>query len=123
MDNLDDKGRYAYDRLERVIHEKARLGILSSLLTQPEGLLFAELRDLVGLTDGNLSRHLKILEDEGVVDIHKAFVKKRPQTTCVLTVEGRTRFLSYLQALEQVIHDAKTATKKTSDTETPYVTA
>ncbi len=116
MNNKTDpehKGRYAYEGLERVIHEKARLGILTSLLTRPEGLLFGELREQVNLTDGNLSRHLKLLQEEGLVEIHKAFVKNRPQTTCCLTVSGRERFMAYLQALEQVIQDTKNATKKT----------
>ncbi|MDM8544994.1 transcriptional regulator [Candidatus Venteria ishoeyi] len=115
------KGRYAYERLERVIHEKARLGILTSLLTQPEGLLFSELRDLVGLTDGNLSRHLKVLQEESLVSIQKAFVNNRPQTTCLLTEDGRERFLNYLQALEQVIKDAETATKKTTKSESAWL--
>ncbi len=104
-------GRYAYDGLERVIHEKARLGILTSLLTRPEGLVFAELRDLVNLTDGNLSRHLKLLEQEGLLSIHKSFVNNRPQTLCQLTEAGRQRFLNYLQTLEQVIKDASKQTK------------
>lgn len=108
--SIEIKGRYAYDGLERVIHEKARLGILTSLLTRPTGLLFGELRELVNLTDGNLSRHLKVLQDEGLVEIQKDFVNNRPQTTCVLTRNGRERFIAYLQALEQVIKDAQNAT-------------
>lgn len=104
-----DKGRYAYQGLERAIHEKARLGILTSLLTKPEGLMFSELRDLVDLTVGNLSRHLHVLEEEGLVEIQKSFSGKRPQTTCTLTTEGRDRFVAYLHTLEQVIHDAQHA--------------
>ncbi len=105
VDNIQ-QGRYAYEGLERVMHEKARLSILTSLLTQSDGLLFSELKELCALTDGNLSRHIKVLEDEGLVEVHKRFYKKRPQTSCLLTNEGRTRFLGYLQALGQVIEDA-----------------
>jgi DNA-binding HxlR family transcriptional regulator len=99
-------GRYAYEGLDRVMHEKARLGILTSLSTRPEGLLFGELKQLCALTDGNLSRHLEALHEAGLVDIRKGFEKKRPQTLCLLSRHGRKRFQEYLVALEQVIHDA-----------------
>ena len=105
----ETSGRYAYYGLERVMHEKARLGILTSLLTRPQGLLFGDLKDLCQLSDGNLSRHLKVLEEEMLVEIHKSFHNNRPQTLCVLSAEGRTRFLAYLQELERVIHDAAQA--------------
>src|SRR6478735_808783 len=64
-----DKGRFAYDGLDRVIHEKARLGILTSLIGHPKGLLFGDLKALCGVTDGNLSRHLQVLEEAGLVQI------------------------------------------------------
>jgi DNA-binding MarR family transcriptional regulator len=75
-------GRFAYEGLERVIHEKARLGILTSLLAHPAGLAFTELRDLCSLTDGNLNRHLKVLVEAGLVVIEKLTHGNRPQTTC-----------------------------------------
>jgi DNA-binding MarR family transcriptional regulator len=99
-------GRFAYEGLERVLHEKARLGIMTSLVTQPEGLLFADLKRLCALTDGNLSRHLDVLREAGLVEVWKGFENKRPQTLCRLTVEGRQRFVAYLEELEQVIRDA-----------------
>jgi len=99
-------GRYAYEGLDRVMHEKARLGILTSLSTRPEGLLFGELKQLCALTDGNLSRHLEALHEAGLIEIRKGFEKNRPQTLCLLTRHGRKRFQEYLMALEQVIHDA-----------------
>lgn len=104
-------GRFAYDGLERLIHEKARLGIVSSLATHPEGLLFNDLKDLCALTDGNLSRHLQILHDGGLVEIWKGFRDNRPQTLCRLTAEGRRRFLEYVAVLESVVTDALTAVK------------
>lgn len=105
-------GRFAYDGLERAIHEKARLGIMTSLVTNPRGLLFGDLKDLCALTDGNLSRHLQVLHDEGLVEVWKGYHKKRPQTLCRLTDEGRRRFLGYITELENVIADALSAAGK-----------
>jgi DNA-binding transcriptional ArsR family regulator len=107
----DDKGRFAYEGLDRVIHEKARLGVLTSLVAHPKGLLFADLKTLCGLTDGNLSRHLQVLEEAGLVAIDKSFVQNRPQTSCRITVAGRKRYMDYLNVLEQVVRDAATAAK------------
>jgi DNA-binding MarR family transcriptional regulator len=104
-------GRFAYEGLDRVIHEKARLGVLTSLMGHPKGLAFADLKRLCGLTDGNLSRHLQVLEEAGFVDILKGYDEKRPQTICKITANGRRRFLSYLSVLEQVVRDAADATK------------
>src|SRR4029077_14315209 len=95
-------GRFAYDGLDRVIHEKARLGVLTSLVAHPRGLVFGELKRLCGLTDGNLSRHLQVLLEAGLVDILKGYEHNRPQTICRITAKGRRRFLSYLAVLEQV---------------------
>ncbi len=106
-------GRFAYDGLERVLHEKARLGILASLAAHPDGLLFNNLRELCALTDGNLSRHLQVLEEAGLVEIWKRFRERRPQTLCRLTAEGRERFLAYIEELERVVQDAA-ALRKTS---------
>jgi DNA-binding transcriptional ArsR family regulator len=102
----EQPGRFAYDGLERVLHEKARLGIMTSLVVRPEGLIFSEMKRLCALTDGNLSRHLDILRDAGLVEVWKGFDNRRPQTLCRLSAEGRTRFLMYLEELERVIHDA-----------------
>jgi DNA-binding MarR family transcriptional regulator len=101
---------YAFEGLDRVMHEKARLGLLSSLVAHPKGLPFSDLKQLCGLTDGNLSRHLQVLQEAGLVEITKSFENNRPQTTCKLTRSGRKRFLDYLALLEQVVRDAaKTA--------------
>ena len=108
----DSSAPFAYDGLNRVIHEKARLGVMTSLAGQPKGLGFADLKRLCGLTDGNLSRHLQVLEETGFVRIEKAFVGKRPVTTCFLTDEGRDSFLNYLQILKQVVRDAAAASKR-----------
>jgi DNA-binding transcriptional ArsR family regulator len=99
-------GRFAYEGLDRVLHEKARLGILTALLTHADGLSFGDLVRLCDLTDGNLSRHLDVLSEANLVKVTKAFVGRRPQTTCALTAHGRKRFREYLLELEQVIRDA-----------------
>jgi len=111
----DASGRYAYDGLDRVIHEKARLGIVTSLATHPKGLLFADLKELCSLTDGNLSRHLQVLHDAGLVEVWKGFQGNRPQTLCRLTSEGRKRFVEYITVLENVVTDAMSA----ADAEAP----
>ena len=99
-------GRYAYEGLDRVIHEKARLSIVTSLATHPQGLLFNDLKELCTLTDGNLSRHLQILSEAGLVQIWKGFKDNRPQTLCQLSAEGRRRFLEYVTVLENIVTDA-----------------
>ena len=107
----DSTGRFAYEGLERIIHEKARLGIMTSLATRPGGVLFPELKELCALTDGNLSRHLQALHEAGLVEVWKGFKANRPQTLCRLTIEGRRRFLEYVNVLESVVADALAAAK------------
>ena len=104
-----DAAPFAYDGLDRVIHEKARLGVLASLVAHPKGLAFADLKSLCGLTDGNLSRHLQVLQEAGLVAIRKGYEGNRPLTTCRLTPDGRRRFVDYLAVLEQVVRDAADA--------------
>lgn len=110
-DKKPQEGRYAYDGLDRVLHEKARLGILTSLAAKADGLLFTDLKGLCNLTDGNLSRHLTVLQDAGVVEIHKGYKGRRPQTLCRLTELGRKRYLEYIAVLESVLADALDAAK------------
>ena len=100
------EGRFAYEGLDRLIHERARLSVLTSLLTHPKGLTFNELKAMCSLTDGNLSRHLSILEKDNMVAIEKGHDRNRPQTICRITPNGRQRYLDYLSTLEQVVRDA-----------------
>ena len=102
----DEPGRYAYDGLDRVLHEKARLGIMTSLVTRPEGAVFNELKRLCALTDGNLSRHIDVLQEAGLVEAWRGTEGGRPQTLYRLSLEGRARFVAYLEELEQVVRDA-----------------
>jgi DNA-binding MarR family transcriptional regulator len=105
------EGRFAYEGLDRVIHEKARLSVLTSLVAHPKGLVFGDVKQMCGLTDGNLSRHLQVLQEAGLVAIEKGYDQNRPQTVVRLTPDGRARYLEYLEVLEQVVRDAASAAK------------
>ena len=109
---MSDPAPFAYEGLDRVIHERARLGILTSLVANPNGLVFGDLRRLCGLTDGNLSRHLAVLQETGLVEVTKGFERNRPKTLCRITAEGRARFLDYLEVLDQVVREAAAAAKE-----------
>ena len=106
---IKTSGRFAYEGLERVIHEKARLSIMASLASHRDGLVFADLKELCALTDGNLSRHLQLLTESKLVEVWKGYKNNRPQTLCRLTNEGRKRFLEYVNVLENVVADAMSA--------------
>ena len=108
------EARFAYEGLDRVIHERARLSVLTSLVTHAKGLTFADLKQLCALTDGNLSRHLQVLEKAKIVEIVKGHDRNRPQTVCRITGSGRKRFLEYLETLEQVVLDAAKVAGKES---------
>ena len=101
------QGRFSYDGLDRVIHEKARLGILASLVAHGDGLLFNDLKQLCSLTDGNLSRHLAVLSDAGLVEVRKSAEGGRQLTAYALTADGRRRFAEYINVLESVVSDAQ----------------
>jgi DNA-binding MarR family transcriptional regulator len=103
--------RFAYEGLDRVIHERARLSVLTSLITNPKGLSFVHLKQLCGLTDGNLARHLQVLEKDGLIKITKQQDQQRTQTVTRITATGRKRFLEYLTTLEQVVRDAASITE------------
>ena len=108
----DDRAPFAYHGLDRIFHEKARLGIVSSLIGHADGLVFSDLKALCDLTDGNLSRHLQVLEEAGYVIMEKAHDGKRPRTRCRLSSTGRARFADYLSVLEQVLHRARAGDSK-----------
>ena len=95
-------------QLDRVIHEKVRLAIMSMLAATPE-LSFTELRETLQLTDGNLTSHIRTLQEAGYLAVTKAYQDSRPLTTCSLTSAGRKAFADYLHHLEQVVHEARSA--------------
>ena len=109
---------FAYDGLDRVIHEHARLSVLTSLITHAQGLTFGELKQLCALTDGNLSRHLQVLEEAGLVTIFKGMEHNRPLTLCRVTSQGRKRYIEYLSVLERVLTDAGAAVNGSSALQT-----
>jgi DNA-binding HxlR family transcriptional regulator len=102
---------FAYDGLSRVIHERARLGVLTSLVTHPRGLPFPEMKKLCALTDGNLNRHLQVLQEASLVNLAKGPDRDRPQTLYRITALGRKRYLEYLAVLEQVVLDGAAAVR------------
>ncbi len=97
--------RYGYDGLDRIIHERARLSVLTALVTHSKGLSFGELKQFCGLTDGNLNRHLQVLEEAKLVGVVKNVDHNRPHTSCRITALGRKRYIEYLAVLEQVLLD------------------
>lgn len=92
--------------LDPLLHERGRLAI-TSVLAAVDHLTFTELRDQLGMTDGNLSVHLQKLEEKGYVAISKQFVGRRPQTTCQLTPAGRRAFSNYLDHLEAIVQQGR----------------
>lgn len=91
-----------FPHLDRVIHEKARLAIISSLSATPS-LTYTDLRNMLVMTDGNLTSHLRILQEAGLVALSKSTGETRPQTTYTLTDIGRNAFTQYLGHLEQIV--------------------
>lgn len=96
-----------YAELERIFHEPGRLAIMSALGGAPAGLVFTNLKEECRLTDGNLNRHLKVLQDAGAVRVEKEFVGLKPRTTVFLSDQGRESFRRYLEALEAVLRQAE----------------
>ncbi len=93
-------------QLNRVIHEKGRLAIMSALASAPE-LAFTELRDLLDMTDGNLTTHIRTLQQEGFVSVAKSYRHNRPLTSCTLTPAGRKAFTQYIDLLDQIVRQSK----------------
>jgi len=93
-------------QLDRVIHEKGRLAIMSLLAATPE-LSFTELRDTLGMTDGNVTSHIRTLQEAGYVVVAKSYPNRRPLTTCALTAAGRKAFADYITLLEQIVQQTR----------------
>ena len=93
-------------QLDRVIHERGRLAIMSMLAASPE-LSFTELRDTLEMTDGNLTTHMRTLQEAGYVSIAKSYRNRRPLTTVSLTPAGRRAFANYIALLEQIVQESK----------------
>jgi DNA-binding MarR family transcriptional regulator len=92
-------------RIDETIHGKLRLGIMA-YLSAVDGATFPELKQKTGASDGNLSVHLRKLEEAGYVAIDKRFVNRKPQTRASLTGAGRSAWLAYLDQLRSLINGA-----------------
>jgi DNA-binding transcriptional ArsR family regulator len=111
---MSEKENTAGDVLERIFHEPARLAIMSALgAAGGDGKTFNGLKADCGLTDGNLSRHLKVLEEAGSVRIEKRFVDLKPRTTVYISAAGLVRFRQYLDVLEEMLKTARSAIPET----------
>ena len=93
-------------QLDRVIHEKGRLTIMSLLAASPE-LSFTEMRDTLSMTDGNLTSHVRTLQEAGYLSVSKSYQGNRPLTTCSLTAAGKKAFTSYINLLEQIVQQSR----------------
>jgi DNA-binding MarR family transcriptional regulator len=93
-------------QLDRVIHEKGRLAIMSMLAASPE-LAFTDLRDTLNMTDGNLTTHIRTLQEAGYVSVAKSYQNNRSLTTCSLTAAGHKAFTGYVNLLEQIVQQTK----------------
>ena len=93
-------------QLDRVIHEKGRLQIMSLLAASAE-LSFTEMREALKMTDGNLTTHIRTLQEGGFISVTKSFHRQRPLTTCALTAAGRKAFSEYIDLLEQIVRQAR----------------
>ena len=96
----------AFQNLDKVIHEKGRMAIMSLLAVTSE-ISFTDMRNDLGMTDGNLTTHIKHLQKAGYVSVTKSFRGKRPLTTLSLTIDGRTAFTAYIDTLEQIVQSAR----------------
>jgi DNA-binding HxlR family transcriptional regulator len=92
---------FDFDKLDKIIHEKGRLGIMTLLATRPSWS-FQDLKAALELSDGNLITHLRTLHDNGYVSVTKE-MRDRPQTSYALTSKGRKSFQDYLTILEQIV--------------------
>lgn len=90
------------ENIQKVFESRIRLGIMSALMVN-ETLDFNALKELLGLTDGNLASHLKALEQQEIVVVSKQFVGRKPSTTYRATEQGKDLFRQHLAALEQLI--------------------
>lgn len=95
-------------RLDQLIHERVRLGIVSALAAN-ESLTFTELKAALGLTDGNLSVHARKLEEAGYVACHKSFEARIPRTQFSLTTEGKAALEKYLAHMESLLKAMRAA--------------
>jgi DNA-binding MarR family transcriptional regulator len=91
-----------FDNLDKVLEHRVRLQIMSVLVTN-DGYEFNSLKEMLGITDGNLASHIKALEREKYLSVSKSFVDRKPNTKYKITERGRNAFKKHLDALEAVV--------------------
>ncbi|WP_084395727.1 winged helix-turn-helix domain-containing protein [Henriciella aquimarina] len=99
---MSENNPFDHSEIDDVIHGRLRLGVMA-YLSSVSPAVFGELRDKVGATDGNLSTHLKKLEEAGYVRQEKRFVGKRPQTRIFLTDDGRKAWLAWIDRMKAIM--------------------
>lgn len=92
-------------KLDKIFHERARLGVMSILIAAEDEVTFSELVAKLELSRGNLSVHLKVLEDNGYIKSKKEFKNNKPRTTYTITKNGRKAFENYLALLEKIVQN------------------
>lgn len=103
---MSEENPFDHNEIDDVIHGRLRLGVMA-YLSAASPAIFGELRDKVGATDGNLSTHLKKLEEAGYVEQEKRFVGKKPQTRVHLTPKGRAAWIVWIQRMEAIMKAAE----------------
>lgn len=103
---MSEDNPFDHNDIDDVIHGRLRLGVMA-YLSSASPAIFGELREKVGATDGNLSTHLKKLEEAGYVTQEKRFVGKKPQTRVFLTDKGRKAWILWIQRMEAIMRAAE----------------
>ncbi|WP_291201052.1 transcriptional regulator [Hyphomonas sp.] len=103
---MSEDNPFDHNDIDDVIHGRLRLGVMA-YLSAASPAIFGELRDKVGATDGNLSTHLKKLEEAGYITQEKRFVGKKPQTRVFLTDKGRKAWILWIQRMEAIMKAAE----------------
>ena len=105
-------GKPPSDELDRLVHERMRLGIISALAAE-ERLSFGDLKGILNTSDGNLSVHARKLEDAGYIEVTKGFEDRKPKTEYSLTSKGRKALEIYIDQMETLLSEARDALEKT----------
>ena len=105
-------GKPASDELDRLVHERVRLGIVSALAAE-ERLSFGDLKAVLKTSDGNLSVHARKLENAGYIEVIKGFEDRKPKTEYSLTAKGRRALETYIDQMETLLGEAREALEKT----------
>ena len=104
-------GSAVTEDLDRLVHERIRLGIVSALAAE-DGMSFADLKHVLKTSDGNLSVHARKLEEAGYIKVSKGFEDRNPRTEYRLTAKGRRALETYLEQMEAILSEARDALER-----------